>query len=198
MSTTGNPACPQPGLVCCPGIKQATFWSSGGCQTSGATLARADRFSGGMVCHFQAGLLDNPSPSSPKPVCSLGPGFWGPFPSRCSLPAPHPLQQQVNAVGAGPQPGQLWPGGGWRPRLPLPGPGCPLCSDRGCPAARSLARAHIPAVTLRVSGLELLSVRGPGFSQRGRFLGTGTGGEEAHGDPRVSLCTDGMLPGAGG
>ena len=49
--------------------------------------------------------------------------------------------------------------------FPFPGLDSPLCCPLGCPAARSLAPAHIPVVTLRVSGLELVSVRGIEFSQ---------------------------------
>ena len=48
---------------------------------------------------------------------------------------------------------------------PFPGLDSPLCCPLGCPAAQSLAPAHIPVVTLRVSGLELVSVRGIEFSQ---------------------------------
>lgn len=48
---------------------------------------------------------------------------------------------------------------------PLAGPGSPLWSALGCPDAQSLAPAHIPAMMLWVSGLELLSVRGTEFSQ---------------------------------
>lgn len=54
---------------------------------------------------------------------------------------------------------------------PFPGLDSPLCCPLGCPAAQSLAPAHIPVVTLRVSGLELVSVRGIEFSQDS--MGTG-------------------------
>lgn len=116
-----------------------------------------------LTVRFSLGLLCASSLcSSPRPFCSLALGSWGPFPSRC----PSPLQQQVNVVRAGFPARAAVDGWGLETEAsPLPSPGSPLCHPLGCPAAQSLAPAHIPAVTLWVSGLELVSVRGTEFSQ---------------------------------
>lgn len=130
-------------------------------------LGFADCFWGG------GGLSSGPSQPFlllllPQALCSLGPGRWGPLPSRCRLRAPHPAA--ASECGGCPVPSQGSCGrrGGAETVPPpprLPGLGCPLCSPLGRPAAQSLAPAHIPVVMLWVSGLELVSVRGTEFSQ---------------------------------
>lgn len=92
-------------------------------------------------------------------------------------------QPPAHVGGAGSGPGQLWMAG--------VGAEAPVqvqaahCVALGCPAARSLAAARIPVVALRVSGVELVSVRGTEFSQD-RGLRDG-----AHRHVRA------LLPGAG-
>lgn len=66
----------------------------------------------------------------------------------------------------GSQPGQLGTGGVMETKTsPFPVQALHCVAPLGCPAAQSLAQAHIPSVVLWVSGLKLVSVRGMAFSQ---------------------------------
>ncbi|XP_077619680.1 syndecan-3 [Crocuta crocuta] len=97
------------------------------------------------------------------------------MPGRCHLRAPHPTISKRMWRVLDSQPGRLWTG-----RSPL-----------SCPAAQSLAPAHIPAVTLWVSGLELVSVRGTEFSQDLKaFWGQGLRGAGGRGYTKspANLC----------
>lgn len=105
------------------------------------------------------------------PQAPLLPRTWGPWPlptdaAAASAPRTPPAASKCGECWV-PSQGSCgqWGGGVETGAAPFPGLDSPLCCPLGCPAARSLAPAHIPVVTLRVSGLELVSVRGIEFSQ---------------------------------
>lgn len=184
MSSTGNPAC---NLGVCPARGHTGNLSvHGRVPAQWSTLARAGLFLAGWSVRFRLDLLYSPAPWSPSPSA-----LW----SWVVRPLPPSTASECGG-GWVPSRGSCGRAGGGDPGFPFPA-GSPLCSTLGCPAARSLAPAHIPAVMLWVSGLELLSVRGTGFSQHGGFFGDGDWRGGSWKGP-TGLCTGRLLPGAAG
>lgn len=126
-----------------------------------------------------------PPPCSSSPPLSLALVPCRPFPGRCHLRAPRPTISKRMWRVLDSQPGRLWTGRRWGQRRPPSWSRLSIVSPLSCPAAQSLAPAYIPAVTLWVSGLELVSVRGTEFSQDLKaFWGQGLVGTEPMGTQR--------------